>query len=177
MRASDDDREQAIGVLKAAFVQGRLDRDELDDRVSRAFTSRTYAELAAVTADLPVMAAEAPAVPARAPRPARSSVRRVTVTCAVGVLVAELLLFLIVAVLPYYGTLDFAVLANLAGLPLVGGKVLDTWRADRLRRRPPARPARQGPAPAGDRDDPAGPDLTFFAGRPQPRSRACPRPA
>jgi hypothetical protein len=177
MRASDDDREHAIGILKVAFVQGRLDRDELSERVSQAFTSRTYAELAAVTADIPVMPAGTPPAPARAPRPARSSVRRVTVTCAVGVLVAELLLFLIVAVLPYYGTLDFAVLANLAGLPLVGGKVLDTWRADRLRRPPPARPARRGPAPAADPDDPAGHDLTFLESRAQPRSRAHPRPA
>jgi Domain of unknown function (DUF1707) len=40
-----------IDVLKAAFVQGRLTRDEFDARVGRAFTSRTYADLAAVTAD------------------------------------------------------------------------------------------------------------------------------
>ena len=45
------DLEQVIDVLKAAFVQGRLTRDEFDARVGRAFTSRTYADLAAVTAD------------------------------------------------------------------------------------------------------------------------------
>ena len=53
LRASDADREQVIDVLKAAFVQGRLTRDELDFRVGQALKSRTYAEQAAVVADLP----------------------------------------------------------------------------------------------------------------------------
>jgi hypothetical protein len=47
------DREQVIDQLKAAFVQDRLTKDEFDVRVALAFTSRTYAELAALTADLP----------------------------------------------------------------------------------------------------------------------------
>ena len=54
MRASHADREQVIDTLKAAFVQGMLAKDEFDLRVSQAFASRTYAELAAVTADLPL---------------------------------------------------------------------------------------------------------------------------
>ena len=53
MRASHADRERVVGVLKAAFVQGRFTKDEFDLRVSQAFAARTYAELAAVTADLP----------------------------------------------------------------------------------------------------------------------------
>jgi hypothetical protein len=53
MRASDADREQVIGMLKVAFVQGRLTKDELDLRVGQAFIARTYAELAVVTADIP----------------------------------------------------------------------------------------------------------------------------
>jgi hypothetical protein len=53
MRAAHADRERMVEVLKAAFVQGRLDKDELDTRVGQAFASRTYAELAAVTADIP----------------------------------------------------------------------------------------------------------------------------
>jgi hypothetical protein len=40
-------------MLKAAFVQGRLTKDELDARAGQAFAARTYAELAAITADLP----------------------------------------------------------------------------------------------------------------------------
>jgi len=53
LRASHADREQVIGTLKVAFVQGRLTRDELDARVDQVFASRTYADLAEVTADIP----------------------------------------------------------------------------------------------------------------------------
>jgi hypothetical protein len=54
LRASHADREQVIGTLKVAFVQGRLTEDELDARVGQVYASRTYAELAEVTADLPI---------------------------------------------------------------------------------------------------------------------------
>jgi hypothetical protein len=53
LRASHADREQVIGALKAAFVHGVLDKDEFDLRLSQTLASRTYADLAAVTADLP----------------------------------------------------------------------------------------------------------------------------
>jgi hypothetical protein len=66
LRASHADREQVIGALKAAFVQGMLAKDEFDLRVGQAFASRTYADLAAVTADLPASLAEA-----QPPKPAR----------------------------------------------------------------------------------------------------------
>ena len=52
LRASHADREQVIGTLKAAFVQGLLDKDEFDLRVGQTFASRTYADLAAVTAGI-----------------------------------------------------------------------------------------------------------------------------
>jgi hypothetical protein len=54
LRASHADREQVIGTLKEAFVQGRLTADELDARVDQAYASRTYAELAEVTVDIPL---------------------------------------------------------------------------------------------------------------------------
>ena len=41
MRASDVDRELTIDVLKAAFMQGRLTKDELAERVGLALASRT----------------------------------------------------------------------------------------------------------------------------------------
>ena len=53
LRVSHADREQVIATLKAAFIQGRLSRDELGLRVGRALGSRTCAELAALTADIP----------------------------------------------------------------------------------------------------------------------------
>jgi hypothetical protein len=52
LRASDADREDMIDTLKTAFVQGRLTKDELDVRAGQAFSSRTYADLAAITADI-----------------------------------------------------------------------------------------------------------------------------
>jgi hypothetical protein len=52
LRASHSDREQVIGTLKAAFVQGRLDKDEFDLRVGQTFAARTCAQLAVITADL-----------------------------------------------------------------------------------------------------------------------------
>ena len=71
MRASHADRDQAINRLKAAFVQGRLTKDELVTRAAQAFSARTYADLAALTADLPAgLPAEPAAVPSQ-PVPAR----------------------------------------------------------------------------------------------------------
>ncbi len=54
LRLSHADREQVISTLKAAFVQGMLSKVEFDQRVAQAFGSRTYAELAPITADLHV---------------------------------------------------------------------------------------------------------------------------
>ena len=53
MRASTADRERAIDVLKAAFAEGRLTQEECGQRAGQAFSARTYAELATLTADLP----------------------------------------------------------------------------------------------------------------------------
>ena len=71
LRASHADREQVIGTLKASFVQGMLDKDEFDLRLGQTLASRTYADLAALTADLP--AGLAPAQPP--PQPARKQVK------------------------------------------------------------------------------------------------------
>jgi hypothetical protein len=55
LRAGHADREQAVKVLKSAFVQGRLTKAEFDLRISQALASRTYTDLSAVTADLPAV--------------------------------------------------------------------------------------------------------------------------
>jgi hypothetical protein len=54
LRASHADREQAISALKIGFVQGRLAKDQFDARVGQALAARTHAELAVITADIPV---------------------------------------------------------------------------------------------------------------------------
>jgi hypothetical protein len=51
--AGSADRERTVGVLRAAFTEGRLTQDELDDLVGRAYAARTYGDLWALTADLP----------------------------------------------------------------------------------------------------------------------------
>jgi len=51
--AGSADRERAVGVLRAAFTEGRLSQDELDDRVAQAYSARTYGDLWALVADLP----------------------------------------------------------------------------------------------------------------------------
>jgi Domain of unknown function (DUF1707) len=53
LRAGHADREQVIDTLKTAFVHGRLTKDELDTRAGQALAARTYADLAALTADIP----------------------------------------------------------------------------------------------------------------------------
>jgi Domain of unknown function (DUF1707) len=71
LRTSHADREQVIDVVKAAFVQGRLAKDEFDQRIARVFASRTYADLAYLTADIPagLVRAESPLAPADPPAP------------------------------------------------------------------------------------------------------------
>ncbi|GHG18757.1 hypothetical protein GCM10018777_36220 [Streptomyces albogriseolus] len=53
LRASHDDREAVVEQLRDAAAEGRIDLDELDERLERALTAKTYAELDALTADLP----------------------------------------------------------------------------------------------------------------------------
>ena len=72
LRASDADREHVIDTLKAAFAQGRLTKNEFDQRIGQTFASRTYAELAMVTADIPAGLTRARPLP----KPARARARR-----------------------------------------------------------------------------------------------------
>jgi hypothetical protein len=53
LRASHHDRDAVVERLQDAAAEGRIDYDELDERLGRALTSKTHAELAALTADLP----------------------------------------------------------------------------------------------------------------------------
>lgn len=53
MRASDTDRERAADVLKAGFAEGRLSKEEYDQRLHRAHRAATYADLQPLIVDLP----------------------------------------------------------------------------------------------------------------------------
>jgi hypothetical protein len=52
-RASDSERDEIIDLLRTAAGEGRIDHDELDERVARALTARTYRELNATIQDIP----------------------------------------------------------------------------------------------------------------------------
>lgn len=52
LRASDADRERVVDILRTAAGEGRLDVEELDERVSAAYTIRALSELEALTFDL-----------------------------------------------------------------------------------------------------------------------------
>ena len=66
LRASHDDRDRVVELLRVSAGDGRLTTEELDERLEQAMTARTYGELARLVADLP--AAGSVASPVTAPR-------------------------------------------------------------------------------------------------------------
>ena len=52
MRISDADRHKVAEILRTAAGEGRLELDELDERLEQAFAAKTYADLVPITADL-----------------------------------------------------------------------------------------------------------------------------
>jgi uncharacterized protein DUF1707 len=150
LRASHADREYVIGTLKAAFVQGRLAKDEFDQRVSQTLRSRTYADLAAVTADLPAGLIHAERrrqpSPARAAQPVNKPLMwgMCAVTLA-GVLAA-------VAAFPVNSLtlLAMGIIAILVGAPVAGTLLLDAWRGHHSGDELPPRPAQTRAAPLAE---------------------------
>ncbi len=53
MRAAAADRERTIDVIKAAYGEGRLSREEFETRTAKTMSARYYGELTAIVADLP----------------------------------------------------------------------------------------------------------------------------
>ncbi|HLK73561.1 MAG TPA: DUF1707 and DUF4190 domain-containing protein [Streptosporangiaceae bacterium] len=53
MRACDTDRDRVAERLNVAYSEGRLSKDEFDDRLENAFSARTYADLDQLVTDLP----------------------------------------------------------------------------------------------------------------------------
>jgi hypothetical protein len=53
MLAATADRDRTMDVLKAAYTEGRLTKEEFDSRSARVLAARTYADLATIVADLP----------------------------------------------------------------------------------------------------------------------------
>ena len=147
LRASDAGREQVIDVLKAAFVQGRLTRDELDLRVGQVLQSRTYAEQAAVIADLPagLMTAGKPGIrPRRTRSRARGNAEVRTGLRVIGVSTVLAALFWVIAIVA--GGSEVASIAAiwatgavLAVSTLTGSAALGSWLDKRRGSQPPRR--------------------------------------
>lgn len=56
LRVGDTDREQVAEILRDQHVAGRIDTEELQERLDQCYAAKTYGELDAVVADLPVHA-------------------------------------------------------------------------------------------------------------------------
>jgi hypothetical protein len=130
LRASHADREHVIDTLKAAFVQGRLTKDEFGLRVGQTLASRTYADLAALTTDLPARLTGArlrhEAAPAQAP-----PVNKPLLWGAYAVLVAAVGSMVVAFPAGSLLLLTIGVLAILIAAPVAGALTLDSWREDR----------------------------------------------
>lgn len=63
LRISDDERHQVAEVLRRAAGEGRIDLDELEERLEATYRARTYAELVPITGDLPAPVSGTPAAP------------------------------------------------------------------------------------------------------------------
>jgi hypothetical protein len=165
LRASHADREQVIEVLKDAFAQGRLTRHELDARVGQAFTSRTYAELAALTADIPAEPATVP--PSR--QPARAQNRAPGSHTARDVAIGLVAGLIIVAAIFFGGLLQYAfLLVPLAfpvgiALPLV---LVASRQQPPSREQLPPRPGQGGQTPEVQQPGQAGHDPALPRDRP-----------
>jgi hypothetical protein len=179
MRAGHDDREQVIAELKAAFVQGRLDKDELEERAAQAVASRTYGELAALTADLPapVPASAAPETGAQAAAgtPGRTLARAakragICLLAAAALIEAAFLtgnFLLIVA----------ATFAALGAGGFLGYGVIDAVQERRaLARLAPGTASGSGPGGGGPSGGPSARGLDSPGGRVPPGSRVPPSP-
>lgn len=59
LRVSDADRERVAEILREAAGAGRIDFEELDERLGSTYAAKTVGDLVPVTADLPVAASEA----------------------------------------------------------------------------------------------------------------------
>jgi hypothetical protein len=64
-RASYEDRDRVVELLRIAAGDGRLSAEELDHRLEMALAARTYGELAELTRDLPAVPGSATAAEAK----------------------------------------------------------------------------------------------------------------
>ena len=183
LRASDADREQVIGTLKAAFVQGRLVKDEFDLRVGQTLAARTYADLAALTADLPALTADPPArsaVPEPAAKPAGTPAR----TLAKAARRSGICMLIAFALVGFVALTNAEVLlppafltgvaAIIAASGFLGYGVVDAWQERRSRGQLPPRPTQARRALEGEQNHRPGDDLILCQARSDARAHHLP---
>jgi hypothetical protein len=76
LRASDDDRNRVVELLRVCAGDGRLTAEELGGRVAAALIARTYDELAPLISDLPAGPGQAVGAPALKPKDVMHIYRR-----------------------------------------------------------------------------------------------------
>jgi Domain of unknown function (DUF1707) len=171
LRASHADREQAIEVLKTAFAQGRLTKDEFDARVGQGFASRTHAELAAVTADLP--AAPTVAQPQTAAQAEGWLTMKRAVTCSACMVIATVMAAVVGWVLDAGPVFLVSSLAFILATVAAGTMISEAWdKNKRCRGQLPPRSAQAGQALEGKQSSSPGDDLILCEAR-----RGTPRPS
>lgn len=74
LRASDSDREQVSTVLSTAYAEGRLTREEHDERLDALLAAKTFDDLVGLTRDLVDVAARPPAAAPVVPGPRMDTV-------------------------------------------------------------------------------------------------------
>ena len=162
LRASHADRERVVEVLKDAFVQGRLNKGELDARVGQAFASRTYAELAALTADIPAAPPERQPARAQNRAPRSHTARDVIIGLVIGLILAVVIVF---GGLLKYGAFGVLAIPIVAVVPLV--LIASAAEQRHSRRQLPPRPEQGGQASEGQRPgQPSRPGQADHAGLP-----------
>ena len=170
-RTSRADREQAIEVLKTAFIEDRLTKDEFDLRVGQVLASRTYAGLAAVTSDLQASPAAAGSAAAGPPSTSARTLAKAARRSGICILAA----FAMVGVVALTAnTEDWAVFlaffsvvaAIIATSGFLGYGVVDAWQEHRSRRQVPPRPGRKGRGLESGRPGSTGHDPALPGARP-----------
>ena len=150
LRAAQADREQAVTVLKAAYAQGRLTKDELEARAGQAFSSRTYAELAVLTADLPAASPAATGSDAPWPRPSTPARTMAKAARRSGVcLLAAIALVEGAYLADNFLLIVAAFFALIAASGFFGYGILDAWEERRSHARMPPGPGRRHPGSGG----------------------------
>ena len=130
IRISDADRERVTSRLHQHYAEGRLDSEELDERVTATLNAKTFGDLRSVMADLPDPDLVRPQA---GPMPPSGMPPRVLVRRGPRLMPLLFIAFIAALILPGAGFVFFAFL-KIALLIWLGTMVLGIFAAARFRR-------------------------------------------